>query len=580
MGLVAKIDHARNARSTADQAAAQGATTGSALAGPSSYWASTRRPFPSLLLVAPLVIAYESGVLWLGSVTPGGVRTGADTWMRQALSSLGLSDHWLLPLLLVLILLIWQVVSFYNWRFSPGILAGMVLESMVWAVVLLGISRLIDFGFSYLEQTGLPLLAIDAGGGRAVHRFLDRLPGRRGLRGDAVSPDPGPHLLRDPAALADAAGSGELAGRDGLGTCSSRWPTTPAARARRSPGLRSSSAGWPASFSPGSSCFGVSGSPSARIRCTTSWSAGSPGGCDGRSGRYRLAPSRRRPLRIVHLSDIHFWQYAINPAAAPEQASSSGMTVARPGTRGRFRLERVPDLVERVQQPGRRPYPDHRRPDHDGAARRVSCRPAAPWPDWLADPARVTIIPGNHDRYTLYAHRSRRFERYFGDFSPETTFPWLRDIGDDTAILGLDPTRSGITASGRLTRSQLMAAPRATEGGQTDRQALDRLPLPGRGPRRVGARLCAQATPRASPASGVVARRRLPYLLLRTYPYSVGLPAPHGRQPAFPERGRAAALRPVRPPSPRLPRDHARGFVRARRSPCVDRRRLASPPLL
>jgi hypothetical protein len=115
-------------------------------------------------MVAPLVIAYEAGVLWLEGATPGSVRTGADTWMRQALASMGLADHWLLPLLLVLILLCWQVLTFYNWRFSPGILAGMVIESVVWAVVLLGISRLIDFGFSYLEQTRAPLLAIDPAG--------------------------------------------------------------------------------------------------------------------------------------------------------------------------------------------------------------------------------------------------------------------------------------------------------------------------------------------------------------------------------------------------------------------------------
>jgi Type II CAAX prenyl endopeptidase Rce1-like len=130
----------------------------------SSYWVATRRPFPSLLLVAPLVLAYESGILWLGGEAPGSLRTGADTWMRHALSSLGLSDHWLLPLLLFLILLTWQVLRFYDWEFSPGILAGMVVESLVWAVVLLGISRLIDFGFSYLEQTRLPLLAVSPGG--------------------------------------------------------------------------------------------------------------------------------------------------------------------------------------------------------------------------------------------------------------------------------------------------------------------------------------------------------------------------------------------------------------------------------
>jgi Type II CAAX prenyl endopeptidase Rce1-like len=127
---------------------------------PTSYWTATRRPFPSLLLVLPLVIAYEWAVIWLGGTTPGKLRTGADTWMRTALASLGVDDRWLLPLLLVVILLGWQVVSYRDWRFSPGILAGMAVESLVWAVMLVGISRLIDAGFSYLEQRGTGVLAI------------------------------------------------------------------------------------------------------------------------------------------------------------------------------------------------------------------------------------------------------------------------------------------------------------------------------------------------------------------------------------------------------------------------------------
>jgi hypothetical protein len=63
-----------------------------------------------------------------------------------------------------LILMAWQIVSFHGWRLSPGILAGMVVESLVWAVVLLGISRLVDLGFFYLERTRAPILELSTGG--------------------------------------------------------------------------------------------------------------------------------------------------------------------------------------------------------------------------------------------------------------------------------------------------------------------------------------------------------------------------------------------------------------------------------
>jgi Type II CAAX prenyl endopeptidase Rce1-like len=130
---------------------------------PSSYWAATRRPFPSLLLVTPLLVAYEAGVLWFGQGTTETLRTGADTWMRNALTSLGLTDQWLLPLVLCLILMGWQIMRFQDWRCSPAILIGMILESSVWAIALVGVSRLIDLAFAYLERGGPVLLAASAG---------------------------------------------------------------------------------------------------------------------------------------------------------------------------------------------------------------------------------------------------------------------------------------------------------------------------------------------------------------------------------------------------------------------------------
>jgi hypothetical protein len=131
---------------------------------PCSYWVATRRPFPSLLFVAPLVAVYEAAVHWLGrSAEYGDLRSGADAWMRHALARLGLADPWFLPLFLVVLLLGWQVGRSHDWRFSPSILAGMILESLTWAILLLGVGRLIDLGFSYLEHGPLPVLAVGRG---------------------------------------------------------------------------------------------------------------------------------------------------------------------------------------------------------------------------------------------------------------------------------------------------------------------------------------------------------------------------------------------------------------------------------
>jgi 3',5'-cyclic AMP phosphodiesterase CpdA len=71
---------------------------------------------------------------------------------------------------------------------------------------------------------------------------------------------------------------------------------------------------------------------------------------------------------------------------------------------------------------------------------------------------RLTVIPGNHDRYTAESVRQRHFEKWFGAFTPPGGFPWLRTIGPDTAILGLDATRAHMTASGLISPDQLARA--------------------------------------------------------------------------------------------------------------------------
>ena len=68
----------------------------------------------------------------------------------------------------------------------------------------------------------------------------------------------------------------------------------------------------------------------------------------------------------------------------------------------------------------------------------------------LADePRRLTVIPGNHDRYTPGAKRTRRFEQSFGnlivsdlpDVAVEDGFPFVRLLGPEDAVIGLQSAR-------------------------------------------------------------------------------------------------------------------------------------------
>lgn len=131
-----------------------------------SYWSTTRRPLPCLVFVAPILLAYELGVLWLGGDSADALRTGADAWMRRGLVALSLTDQWFLPLSLVLVLVGWQAVDRREWRFPPAtLLLGMAIESVVLAVALVGLSKVVDLGFTRLEEVGAPRLATTAAGG-------------------------------------------------------------------------------------------------------------------------------------------------------------------------------------------------------------------------------------------------------------------------------------------------------------------------------------------------------------------------------------------------------------------------------
>lgn len=161
-------------------------------------------------------------------------------------------------------------------------------------------------------------------------------------------------------------------------------------------------------------------------------------------------------MRIIQLSDVHVWRYSYNPLHLFNKRVL-GTASLLAGRASQFRLERLDSVVSRVREVGA----DHLliTGDLTTTALPAEFRDAlAALHDLLTDPNRVSVIPGNHDRYTDGSVRYRQFEKYFGKFAPSEVFPWIRRLDDETAILGLDATRAHISARGLLPPEQLAKA--------------------------------------------------------------------------------------------------------------------------
>lgn len=118
-----------------------------------SYWQQSRGPFASLLFMTPLLLLYEGGVLVFGS---GGIRNGADAWLRSLLDMLGFSGYFLLPVLTVGILLAWHHITRKPWRVRGWVLSGMLVESALLGLILVGIAHLQGILFAPFISAGMP----------------------------------------------------------------------------------------------------------------------------------------------------------------------------------------------------------------------------------------------------------------------------------------------------------------------------------------------------------------------------------------------------------------------------------------
>jgi len=134
-----------------------------------SYLAATRHPWPCLMFLLPLLLAYEGGLVAMGGPRPQALRTGADTWLHWGLELFGLHHLYWTPAFIVLVLLGWTWLRRGD---RPGDLFGvctaMAIESMILALGLCGISRGLG---PFLDAFGIKL-AYPAGPDAAVARVV------------------------------------------------------------------------------------------------------------------------------------------------------------------------------------------------------------------------------------------------------------------------------------------------------------------------------------------------------------------------------------------------------------------------
>jgi len=177
-------------------------------------------------------------------------------------------------------------------------------------------------------------------------------------------------------------------------------------------------------------------------------------------------------MRIAHLSDIHFTCWPkVHQMSFKRLLGTANLILRR--RKQDFPLSVQQRLVEHVQS--LQPDAVIITGDLTGQALNHEFELALHTLKPLLERFPSFVIPGNHDVYTLAAHRNRRMEAFFGPWMALTgdSMPVTRmDMGQVT-LLGVNPCRPAILASGRLPDDQLQRLEQLLESPElTDRTVL------------------------------------------------------------------------------------------------------------
>ena len=159
---------------------------------------------------------------------------------------------------------------------------------------------------------------------------------------------------------------------------------------------------------------------------------------------------------IIHISDLHFHTYPQNFREWKSKRILGAANLLFRRAR-EFPLQRAKQLVVQIQKTNW---------DHlviSGDLTQLSlekgfCQARETLDPLLKDPQRVTIVPGNHDRYVCQAAGDDLYNKYFGKFFGNGEIH-LRRLKDDWVIVGWDSSHPNdwLSAAGTVRRSTLQA---------------------------------------------------------------------------------------------------------------------------
>ena len=162
-------------------------------------------------------------------------------------------------------------------------------------------------------------------------------------------------------------------------------------------------------------------------------------------------------MRIVVLGDLHFYQLAIWPwqLFSKRLLGQANLWLNR---RRHFKPSLWPSVRDQVL--ARAPDALLCSGDFTTTALPREFRTArTAWADLvetLGPSLGSFVVPGNHDRYTYASARKRLFEGAFEPWTSQEKWPARWMLGDQTQLIGLDPTRPNrFNASGKLGDAQL-----------------------------------------------------------------------------------------------------------------------------